>query len=82
MTKAEKNIILADIAVMSDKTLVDNTVELIYKSLGSQVNEMYERGYDLKDIIERQKYEKYISEKTALFQRCCTIRGIDLEKYL
>lgn len=82
MTKSEKNIILSDIAVMSDNTLVENTIELIYKTLGSKVNEMYERGYDLRDIIEQQKYEKFISEKSALFQRCCTIRGIDLEKYL
>lgn len=47
-------------------------------SLGSQCDDMFDLGYDIRDIIERQKYEKFIAQKSDLIGGICDKRGIQL----
>ena len=47
-------------------------------SLGSETEEMYELGYDIRDIIEREKFEKWLGEKSNLLEQLCEERGIKL----
>lgn len=63
---------------LSDKDLEDAYYDAVYDCLGSETEEMYERGYGLIDIAEQEKYEKYLSEKANLLERLCMERGIKL----
>jgi len=78
MKKSEKNALFEEIAHLSDKELEKKAYDAIYGCLGSQCDDMYELGYDMADILERQKYEKYLSEKADVFEMCCNSRGITL----
>ena len=54
----------------------------MFDTLGSQAEEMYERGYDEADIREREKYERWLSRRSAMLERICSERGIELwEEY-
>ena len=50
----------------------------VYSSLGSQCEDMYELGYDIADIVEREKYEKYLGQRADLLGALCEQRGIKL----
>lgn len=63
---------------LSDKDLEDAYYDAVYDCLGSETEEMYERCYDLIDIAEQEKCEKYLSEKANLLERLCMERGIKL----
>lgn len=63
---------------LSDKDLENAYYDAVYDCLGSETEEMYERGYDLIDIAEQEKCEKYLSEKANLLERLCIERGIKL----
>lgn len=63
---------------LSDKDLEDAYYDAVYDCLGSETEEMYERGYDLIDIAEQEKYEKYLGEKANVLERLCMERGIKL----
>ena len=39
---------------------------------------MYERGWDRQDVIEREKYEKWLGQKADLLESLCYERGIKL----
>jgi len=39
---------------------------------------MYELGYDMADIREREKHEKYLAKKADLLGALCEKRGIKL----
>mgnify|MGYP001069688942 CR=1 FL=1 len=56
----------------------DAYYDAVYDCLGSETEEMYERGYDLIDVAEQEKCEKYLSEKANLLERLCMERGIKL----
>lgn len=43
---------------LTDEQLKKEYNDAMFKTLGSQAEEMYERGYDRVDIIEREKYER------------------------
>ena len=56
--------------------------DAVFDSLGSQAEEMYERGYDIVDILEREKYEKWLSRQSDMLEMICSERGIKLwEEY-
>ena len=74
----EKNEILNSVAFMNDTELKDYTESIMFDCLGSEADIMIERGYEEIDIIERQKYEKYLSEKSDILIMCCEKRGINL----
>ena len=43
---------------------------------------MYERGYDIADILEREKHERWLSRQSNMLERICSERGIELwEEY-
>ena len=78
MKKSERNKIIKFASALSDEELEDKYYDLADKSLGSQADAMYEIGYDMADIIEQQKYEKFIREECDLIGELCEKRGIKL----
>lgn len=56
--------------------------DAVFDTLGSQAEEMYERGYDIADILEREKYERWLSRQSSMLEMICSERGIVLlEEY-
>lgn len=54
----------------------------MFDTLGSQAEEMYERGYDEADILEREKYERWLSRQSSMLEMICSERRIKLwEEY-
>lgn len=80
MKKSEKNEILKWAATKSDAQLEKEYYNGVYDSLGSQVDDMIELGYDFVDIQERREYEKFLREKSDLIGWICGQRGIELWK--
>ena len=78
MKKSEKNEILKWAATKSDAQLEKEYYDGVFDSLGSQVDDMIELGYDVVDIQEREKYEKFLREKNDLIGWICEQRGIKL----
>lgn len=78
MRKQEKNAILEWAKGLSNEELEKEYYDLVYSSLGSEAEEMYERGYDMRDIKEREAYEKYLHEKVHILEMLCEERGIKL----
>lgn len=68
---------------LTDEELKKEYYDAVFDALGSQAEEMYERGYDIADIIlEREKYEKWLSRQRAMLEKICSERGIKLwEEY-
>ena len=78
MKRKEKNEILNSVAFMNDTELKDYTESAMFDCLGSEADIMLEREYEEIDIVERRKYEKYLSEKSDILIMCCEKRGINL----
>lgn len=78
MTKKDQNEIIKFAEKLTDEELENEYYDSIYNSLGSQCNDMYELGYDIADIAERKKYEKYLSQRSDLLWALCEQRGIKL----
>lgn len=76
MKASEKKAIESWAARLSDAKLEEAYYDAVYDSLGSQVEEMYARDYDMADIRERISLEKYQDEKAGLLEELCTARGI------
>ena len=67
---------------LTDEELKEEYYDAVFDTLGSQAEEMYERGYDEADIREREKYERWLSRRSAMLERICSERGIALwEEY-
>ena len=71
MKRLEKNSLIKWANTLSDKELKDEYYEAVYDSLGSQTDEMYELGYDMRDIEEQEEYEKYLCEKADILENIC-----------
>ena len=78
MKRLERNSFIKWTNTLSDKKLKDKYYAAVYDSLGSQTDEMYELGYDMRDIKEREWYEKYLCEKADSIENICVERGIGL----
>ena len=78
MTKKEKATLIEWANKLSNEELESEYYKSAYDCLGSQTDEMYELGYDLVDIQERDKYEKYLCEKSDVLEVICAERGIKL----
>lgn len=63
---------------LTDEQLEKEYYDAVYQTLGSQCEEMYERGYDIADILEREKYEKELNRQADMLEYICTERGIKL----
>lgn len=64
----------------TDEQLEKEYYDAVFDSLGSQTEEMYERGYDIADILEREKYERWLSRRSDMLEAICSERGIVLWK--
>lgn len=80
MKKSEREKIIAWANDLSDEELEKKYHDLLYffVSLGAQIDKMYELGYDMSDISEREEYEKILSQKCDLLEELCEKRGIEL----
>ena len=76
MKRSERNSLVKWANTLSDKELKDKYYAAVYNSLGSQTDEMYELGYDMRDIKEQEEYEKYLCEKVDVLENICVERGI------
>ena len=78
MTKSERSQIIKWAKTLIDDELKEEYYVAVFDTLGSQSEEMYERGWDRQDIIEREKYEKWLGQKADLLEMLCYRRGIKL----
>ena len=78
MKRSEKKVISQWAENLTNEELEDEYYKAVYSSLGSLVEDMYELGYDIRDIEEREKHEKYLSEKADILCALCEERGIKL----
>ena len=78
MTKSERNKIIKWANTLTDEELEKEYYNAAFDTLGSQAEEMYERGWDMQDIIEREKYENWLCQKADLLEDLCYKRGIKL----
>lgn len=78
MTKSERNQIIKWVNTLTDKELEKEYYHAVYDTLGSQAEEMYEQGWDMQDVIEREQYEEWLSQKCDILERLCYERGIEL----
>ena len=67
---------------LTNEQLKKEYYDAVFKTLGSQAEEMYERGYDIADIREREKYERWLLKQGDMLEDICRERGIVLwEEY-
>ena len=78
MTKSEKNKIIKWTNTLTDEELEKEYYDAVFDTLGSQAEAMYEQGWDMQDVIERNEYEKWLDQKCDLLERLCCERGIEL----
>ncbi len=78
MKKSDKNALLKWAEKLTNEELEDEYYKAVYNSLGSIAENMYEQGYDICDIEEREKHEKFLSEKADILSSLCEERGIKL----
>ena len=78
MTKSEKNKIIKWVSTLTDNELEKEYYRAVFDTLGSQAEAMYEQGWDMQDVIEREKYEKYLGQRADLLESLCYERGIKL----
>ena len=82
MTKSDRNQIIKWANTLTDEQLEKEYYDSVTDCLGSQAEEMYERGWDMIDVIEREKFEKWLRKKSILLEKMCEERGIKLwERY-
>lgn len=63
---------------LTDEELKKEYYNAVFKTLGSQAEEMYERGYDIADIREREKHERWLSRQSDMLEDLCRQRNIKL----
>ena len=78
MTKSEKNNIIKWANTLIDDELEKEYYRAVYDTLGSQAEAMYEQGWDMQDVIEREKFEKWLGQKADILEMLCYQRGIKL----
>ena len=78
MTKSERNQIIKWAKTLTDERLKGEYYDAVFDCLGSQAEEMYERGYDIADIREREKYEGWLCQRADVIEMVCEERGIKL----
>ena len=78
MTKSERNQIIKWASTLTDKQLENEYYDSVMDCLGSQTEAMYELGYDMQDILEREKLEDFLCQQSDLLEMLCEQRGIKL----
>lgn len=78
MTKAEKKAIKEWASKLSNDELEREYYDAVLDTLGSEAEEMYERGWDMADVLEREKHERDFVVKANILGQLCEDRGITL----
>ena len=78
MTKSERNRIIMWASNLTNDELEKEYYDAAFDCLGSDVDEMYERGYDMADIKEREQYEDWLCHRADILEELCYGRGIKL----
>lgn len=78
MKKSDINDITKWAETKTNDELESEYYDTVYNSLGSQTEVMYELGYDISDIKEREQYEKYLSQRCDALEDLCQKRSIKL----
>lgn len=78
MKKSDKNTLIKWAKGLTDEELEKAYYDAVNDSLGSQTEAMYELGYDMADIREQEKHEKYLCKKADILGALCEKRGIKL----
>lgn len=78
MTKAEREEYRNRMNQLSDADLENEYYACVMASLGSEAEEMLDRGYDLADVIERERYERDTVIAADILEQLCVERGIKL----
>lgn len=78
MTVKEKNELRQWASRLTDEELENEYYKYVFCSLGSQVEEMYELGYDIRDIREQEKIEHDYQVISHILEEICCSRGINL----
>lgn len=66
------------VKLLDDETLLKETYNAIYDSLGSLTERMYNLGYDFRDIQEQEELDKYYCLKSDVLKQECDRRGLKL----
>lgn len=80
MKRKERNSIIKWARTLTDEELEKEYYDAVLDSLGSQTERMYDLGYDISDIRDREDYEKFLREKSDLLESVCKECGIELWK--
>lgn len=80
MTRTEKNSFTKWARGLSDEELEKQYYDMTFACLGSEAEEMYERGWEISDILEREKYERDLGVRQGVLEGICIERGIQLWK--
>ncbi len=78
MTRKERNNIINWANTLSDDDLKKQYYDCADGCLGTLTDKMYELGYDMSDIVERQEYEEFMRQKADLLCMLCEERNIEL----
>jgi type IV secretory pathway VirB4 component len=78
MKKSETNTIIKWAETKTNEELEREYYDTVYDSLGSQTEKMFELEYDITDIKERERHEKYLRQKCDLIENLCQKRGVKL----
>lgn len=78
MTKTERSELLKWAKELSNEELEKAYYDAVYDCLGTQTEAMYELGYDMQDIKEREAFEKFLCEKSDILENECLKRNIKL----
>lgn len=78
MTKSERKQIIKWANTLTDDELEEEYYRAVHNTLGSEAEEMYEHGWDMQDIIEREKFEKWLGQRADILEKICCERGIKL----
>ena len=78
MKKKDKEAIIKWANALTNEQLEKEYYDNVFDCLGSDAEIMYERGYEISDICEQEKLEKYQQEKTDILEQLCEERGIKL----
>lgn len=78
MNLKSKNEIINYCSTLNNDELLEEYYSAIYDTEGSFVDKMYDLGYDILDILEMERYEKYKSERADIIENECYKRGLEL----
>lgn len=73
----QKKLIIKECNSMNDDQLIDYYHEILLRTLGSEVEDMIDHGYEMADINERLRFEEYLCEKRDVIRDILKERNLD-----